>query len=637
MEPNNQQKGHRRSQTDSMLSYSLGSMSQDFLGGGNVLGGTFDDLDGVDGGVGFSTTGGDDLGPALVGNKHLRSLSFTDSRDMGDSEANNDIFIMNTNASGPPEMEPGLGHMSPPQGVPYRQKKSLRAKRPGGTGSVGPSHRRIKSMSSASTDQMMLDCFRRDPNVALNELPDLGSMSMESSDLIKFTPEDWQEAFIQIGGDSELDGMGGSSIRRSSDNSIGISMMPSSSPSKDNSRHIPLPPGSGMEHGGGKASLNQPVLTDISSSSRHPYGQGTDDSSISSNVFREFQQRKALARSSPSSEVPMSDGYTNFMHMQAQLFPPPPIHSSSSGNPSPTVDMSTSPSFQMSSSTESAQHKDRTGHHHHRIAGVGANVGIAVGKNGISEPEYHNKSAPPPLPSNFDMDKKSSNRGKYRCGRCGQPKVNHQCPYEIEASTRSISTQATKYIYDNSTHPFLTEKTIVVGKRRVVESPQSFSMANSNSALSSGVAGVHNPTTSPVGLNHSPRHVTSSPAYGVVPDGSLGNMGQSVSMEVSDVVPPVFMKQGSTSMSSTGSSGPTRPPQPSRAYNQTLAKSTSSDGSIYNEMLKDIRIVHPSMQRPVVGDGQQQHLATVSTDDSDSNSLFLSSLSSHSSATEEAS
>lgn len=628
MEPNNQQRGHRRSQTDSMLSYSFGSMSQDFLGGGNVLGGTFDDLDGVDGGVGFNNTGGDDLGPALVGNKHLRSLSFTDSRDIGDSESNNDIFIMNTNTSGPTELEAGLGQMSPPQGVPFRQKKSLRAKRPGGGGSSGPSHRRIKSMSSASTDQMMLDCFRRDPNVALNELPDLGSMSMGSSDMIKFTPEDWQEAFIQIGGDSELDGVGGgSSSRRSSDNSIGISAMPSSSPSKDNSRQMQLPLGS---------STRPPVLTDNSSSNRHPHSQ-RNDASFSSDVFREFQQRKAsLARSSPPSEVPMSDGYTNFMHVQAQLFPPPPIHSSS-GNPSPTVEMSTSPSFQMSTSpaiaAENAHPRDRKGHHHHMSA---ASVGIAVGRTGISDPEYHNKNLPPPAPDKFDMDKKSTNRGKYRCGRCGQPKVNHQCPYEIEASTRSISTQATRNSYDNTTHPFLTEKTIVVGKRQPLESPNSFSGASSSSTGSSIADVGHNHTTSPVALGHS-RGQRSSPGYGVVPDSAQLNMTQSASMEVMETAPLVYMKQGSTSMSSTGSAGPTRPPQPTRAYNQTLAKSTSSDGSIYNEMLKDIRIVHPSMQKAVVSDGQHQQLATVSTDESDSNSLFLSSLSSHSSATEEAS
>lgn len=36
--------------------------------------------------------------------------------------------------------------------------------------------------------------------------------------------------------------------------------------------------------------------------------------------------------------------------------------------------------------------------------------------------------------------KHSSSRGKYRCGRCGQPKVNHVCPY-VDATTRSASTQ----------------------------------------------------------------------------------------------------------------------------------------------------------------------------------------------------
>lgn len=73
-------------------------------------------------------------------------------------------------------------------------------------------------------------------------------------------------------------------------------------------------------------------------------------------------------------------------------------------------------------------------------------------------------------------------------------------------------------------------------------------------------------------------------------------------------------------------------PQVSRGYNQNLAKSTSSDGSLYNDMLKDIRIVHPSLQRPSADSHQ---LATVSTDESDSNSLFLSSLSSHSSAADD--
>lgn len=99
-----------------------------------------------------------------------------------------------------------MGHMSPPQGT-LRPKKTVRASRPMSSAtSTQGGHRRIKSMSSASTDQMMLDYFRRDPNVALHELPDLGSMSMESAGM--FTSEDWQEAFIQIGTENDL-GAGG--------------------------------------------------------------------------------------------------------------------------------------------------------------------------------------------------------------------------------------------------------------------------------------------------------------------------------------------------------------------------------------------------------------------------------------------
>ena len=71
-----------------------------------------------------------------------------------------------------------------------------------------------------------------------------------------------------------------------------------------------------------------------------------------------------------------------------------------------------------------------------------------------------------------------------------------------------------------------------------------------------------------------------------------------------------------------------------------FTRSTSSDSSMYNEILKDLRIVHPSLR----GKQQQTHppppvktsqeeapsVATVSTDESDANSLFLSSLSSNS-------
>ena len=44
--------------------------------------------------------------------------------------------------------------------------------------------------------------------------------------------------------------------------------------------------------------------------------------------------------------------------------------------------------------------------------------------SGISDPEYHKSSKGASMTDDYlEMDKKSSNRGKYRCGRCGQPKV----------------------------------------------------------------------------------------------------------------------------------------------------------------------------------------------------------------------
>ena len=32
-------------------------------------------------------------------------------------------------------------------------------------------------------------------------------------------------------------------------------------------------------------------------------------------------------------------------------------------------------------------------------------------------------------------------RGKYRCGRCGQYKVNHDCPYETDQQVRTVGAQ----------------------------------------------------------------------------------------------------------------------------------------------------------------------------------------------------
>jgi hypothetical protein len=59
----------------------------------------------------------------------------------------------------------------------------------------------------------------------------------------------------------------------------------------------------------------------------------------------------------------------------------------------------------------------------HTDDGLGQLTSEAVISRGISDPEYHNLSKGAPMTDDYlEMDKKS-NRGKYRCGRCGQPKV----------------------------------------------------------------------------------------------------------------------------------------------------------------------------------------------------------------------
>lgn len=56
-------------------------------------------------------------------------------------------------------------------------------------------------------------------------------------------------------------------------------------------------------------------------------------------------------------------------------------------------------------------------------------AGLAGVRRGISDPEYHSSNkgqTTMPIPDDYiEFDKKSSNRGKYRCGRCGQPKVRN--------------------------------------------------------------------------------------------------------------------------------------------------------------------------------------------------------------------
>lgn len=59
---------------------------------------------------------------------------------------------------------------------------------------------------------------------------------------------------------------------------------------------------------------------------------------------------------------------------------------------------------------------------------------------GISDPEYHKSSKGPKMTDDYlEMDKKSSNRGKYRCGRCGQPKVSwQQSDFMLLSSRKSV-------------------------------------------------------------------------------------------------------------------------------------------------------------------------------------------------------
>lgn len=66
-----------------------------------------------------------------------------------------------------------------------------------------------------------------------------------------------------------------------------------------------------------------------------------------------------------------------------------------------------------------------------------------------------------------EKDKDNSARGNYRCGRCGQPKVNHVCEF-VDAVASTASTQvSTGPLYDLQTgRPFLGERFITVGARR---------------------------------------------------------------------------------------------------------------------------------------------------------------------------
>lgn len=62
-------------------------------------------------------------------------------------------------------------------------------------------------------------------------------------------------------------------------------------------------------------------------------------------------------------------------------------------------------------------------------------------------------------------NEKKINRGKYKCGRCGQPKQNHICPFELVANSCSVGTQVSGWL--PGIHPFSTEKTLAMRARDI--------------------------------------------------------------------------------------------------------------------------------------------------------------------------
>ena len=60
---------------------------------------------------------------------------------------------------------------------------------------------------------------------------------------------------------------------------------------------------------------------------------------------------------------------------------------------------------------------------------------------------------------------KKTNRGKYKCGRCGQSKQGHICEYVLQTDVCSTGTQVENWGVGN--HPFRTEKTLSVRIREI--------------------------------------------------------------------------------------------------------------------------------------------------------------------------
>lgn len=61
----------------------------------------------------------------------------------------------------------------------------------------------------------------------------------------------------------------------------------------------------------------------------------------------------------------------------------------------------------------------------------------------------------------YNPNDKKINRGKYKCGRCGQPKQNHNCEYVVLPDVCSTGTQMQHWNH-LVLHPFIAEKTLPV-------------------------------------------------------------------------------------------------------------------------------------------------------------------------------
>ena len=85
----------------------------------------------------------------------------------------------------------------------------------------------------------------------------------------------------------------------------------------------------------------------------------------------------------------------------------------------------------------------------------------------ISDTVYHGvrQAVRQQVVSDIITGGKKTNRGKYKCGRCGQSKQGHICEYVLQTDVCSTGTQVQKWGVGN--HPFYSEKTLTVKAREI--------------------------------------------------------------------------------------------------------------------------------------------------------------------------